>query len=363
MTKLFTDIWQNVYLRFLLLVIALILIVLLLLKAQVAVISVIAAFLIAYLLDPFVSLIARVSNRALGLIVVIVISILAVALLWLLGIRVAAQLSSFAARIPSIVDQLEGTPYLIARAIDPRFGNLFEQVYLNVQTLVLALTEDVLLRLEGVGGNEPQLYSQLIAIGGNGFQVAIILVLAAYFIYNFRAYSQSFIQLFPMRHRNLVEDLFAKAGRSVGDYLRAQLLISVIVGVLSFIGLSLIGLPLAAALGVIATVANLIPFLGPLITAIPALFLAFTVSPSLVLWTALTLIVINQLDAHIISPLIFSRVNELDPVTVIVSILLGAAFFGLAGALLAVPVAAFVTTLYKEYYLKSPWYKEASGQA
>ena len=361
MSELIKSFWTNTYLRFILICTIVYLLFKFLVIAQPIVISVAVAYLIAYLLHPFVSAVAKRSNRALGLVLVVLVLFAALSLLWLLGLRVAAQMSGFVADIPNIIERVQDIPYLVARRIDPRFGNLFDQVYINVQTLNLTLTNEFFGRLQSFSGSEGQVINRFIRVGSNGAQVAITLVLAAYFVYNFHTYSLGFLRFFPKRHRSVAKEVFATAAQSVGGYVRAQIFISLIIGVLSFIGMSLVGVPLAAALGVIAAISNLIPFLGPIITAVPALLLALTESTSTVIGTLIVLFAINQIDAHVISPMVFSRVNELDPVVIIIAILFGATFFGLVGAILAVPFAAFLSILFQEYYFRSKWYKNADG--
>lgn len=165
------------------------------------------------------------------------------------------------------------------------------------------------------------------------------------------------MQTFPHRHRPLVENLVSTAGVAVGSYVRGQILIALAVGGLTLLGLSLIGVPLALALGVLADILNLIPFLGPMLTAAPTPLLAFTEGTNQVIGASIILILVNQIDAHLLTPLVFSRVISLDPVTIIVVVLIGATLFGFVGAVLAVPAAAFLKVLYTNYYVDGTWYK------
>lgn len=118
------------------------------------------------------------------------------------------------------------------------------------------------------------------------------------------------------------------------------------------------GVPLAASLGFLAGVFNLIPFVGVIVSGVPALLLAATGGWGKVLLALLVLWLANQLEGNLLGPFIVGRSTRLHPVTAIAAILVGATLFGLWGALLGVPTAAFLKVLLEEYYKKSRFYRE-----
>jgi predicted PurR-regulated permease PerM len=123
--------------------------------------------------------------------------------------------------------------------------------------------------------------------------------------------------------------------------------------------LGLLDIPLAATWAIIGGVGNLIPFLGPIIASVPAVLLALLLGGwSLALIVVLIFILINQIDANVLSPIILAKAAALHPVTIVLGILVGALLFGLWGALLAVPLVSFFKLLYVDYYLGSTWYNE-----
>lgn len=357
MPPILKQIWANVYLRFILIALGVYLLYRLLVLTEPVWISFLVAFLLAYLLDPLVSLVAKRSNRAVGVLAIVACLLVFLGLLWLLGIQIGAQISTFSTQLPNFMETVQDLPYRISRWIDPSFGSVFERVYVTLQSFAQRVTSSVLPALENFSSGQGGLTRSAIGLVGGVTRIVITLVLSAYLLYNFPRYTRSFLRALPHRHRPFVETLVTYAGRSVGGYIRAQLLIAAIVGFLTFIGLSLVGIPLAPALGLLAGLGNLVPFLGPILTAIPTLFLGLLVGGNHVLWALLVLVAVNQLDGHVLSPLIFSRTVELDPVTVIVAIVLGDTLFGLVGAIIAVPVAVFLKVLFSEYYVNSGWYK------
>jgi len=129
-------------------------------------------------------------------------------------------------------------------------------------------------------------------------------------------------------------------------------------GVLIWVGLSILGVPLATAIAFVAAVFNLIPYLGPIIGVIPAVLLGFTVGPWTALLAAAVFLVANQIEGNVLSPLILSRSTNLHPVTVMLAIMAGLGLLGLLGALLAVPTVALAKVVMEEYLLGRPAFQE-----
>jgi predicted PurR-regulated permease PerM len=361
----FKQLWSNVYLRFIMIGIGLYLLYRLMALTRDVWIALVVSYLLAYLINPFVTWVERRTNRVIGMLALLLALLLFIGFVWLLGVQISTQFSAILLQVPNLLESLQEVPYRLGRLIDPRFGTTFEQIYVNLQGFVQSLLNDFVPRLETAQGrgSSQTILQTLVQLGGGGAQVGIIFVLSIYFIYNFDRYTRSFIRAFPHRHRPMIEELTSTAGHSVGSYVRGQILISVVVGFLTFLGLTFVGVPLALALGVLTAICNLIPYLGPIIASVPTVIIAFTEGNTQVIGAIIVLLVVNQIDANIISPMIMSRTSEVDPVTVIVAILFGIAFFGLLGAVIAVPLAAFLKVLYTNYYIEGRWYKRPPRKA
>jgi predicted PurR-regulated permease PerM len=142
----------------------------------------------------------------------------------------------------------------------------------------------------------------------------------------------------------------------VGGFFRGQLILATAVGVLTWLGFLLLGIPLALPLGFLTGVGNLIPFFGPLLAGVPAILLAVTKGGWSVLGALAVLIDVQQLDTYLLSPLVFARTTPLHPVSVILAVFIGFSLFGVWGRLLAVPAAALVKLIYTRYYCLCTWY-------
>lgn len=320
--------------------------------------SFLAAYLIAFILHPLVAWAEHRANRAAGVLLVGFLLLALLSGLWFLGIQIAAQLSVFAEELPQLVEKLEELPFVVARSIDPTFGTTFQQVFQNLTAAARQLIDDVLPSISAFRGG---LVESLTVVTSGGLQVVIVVVLSLYLVYNFPRYNRSLLRAFPVRHRASALEAVDRIGFAVGGYIRGQLIIAAAVGVLVGVGLALLRVPLAAGLGLLAGVGNLIPFVGPILASIPTFLFALTESWVHGLLALGVLFLVNVIDGNLLTPMVYSRIISLDPVTVLLAILFGSVLFGLWGAVAAVPVAVLITLVYRDYYLTSRWYKEGNG--
>lgn len=188
-------------------------------------------------------------------------------------------------------------------------------------------------------------------------QIFLIFIVSAYFLYDFPRITSNFRRYVPARWRPLYGDVVSKTDRIVSGFLRGRLLASAILGIFLWVGLSIIGVPLALTISVLAAVLNLVPYLGPVVGAIPAVLLGFTVSPLVALLAALVFVAANLIEANVLGPLLLSKTTNVHPVTVLIAILVGAGLLGLLGVLLAVPTVALLKVFFEDYVLKRPAYQ------
>ena len=160
---------------------------------------------------------------------------------------------------------------------------------------------------------------------------------------------------FPMKYRDTIVDVFSEIDSKIKNFLKGQLIVSVILAIIYSIGLSIFNVPLAVVIGLVAGLANIIPYLGIAIGLIPALTLSYLDSHSLVNLVGVvgTFVVAQALEGTVISPRVVGEKVGLHPVMVIVAILLGGHFFGFVGILVAVPAASIVLVLFSRAY---NWY-------
>ena len=148
--------------------------------------------------------------------------------------------------------------------------------------------------------------------------------------------------------KEYIIDLWARVQRKLGRWLQGQIVLGLIVGILVYLGLSILGVPYALFLAILAGILELIPIAGPLIALVPAAALAFVHSPLLGLLTVFLYGAIQQVENHILVPKVIQRVVGLNPVIVILALLVGGNLAGVVGIILAVPVTTVVVEIFRD---------------
>jgi len=220
--------------------------------------------------------------------------------------------------------------------------------------LVPAGTSYAELLQQAPAGGTDAVTTVLVAIWGiiGGMVGAVsILLLTFYLLVESERVFDVFVRLFPRSQRERVSNVSALVAVKISAWLGGQFLLAFIIGATSAIGLALLGVPYFFVLAVIAGIGEMIPMVGPLLSAVPAVAVAFTVSPGLGLAVALFCWGQQLLENNILVPKVMSDQVGLSAVTVIVSLAIGSSLLGLAGALLAVPTAAIIQVLFEELVL------------
>ncbi|WP_105316673.1 AI-2E family transporter [Thermus tenuipuniceus] len=364
MREAFARVWENPYVRVLVYLLLFFLLYRFLLRAWPALSILLTAFAIAYLTHPVVRFFeGKRLPRLLGVVLVYLGLGLFLGFASFLTAQTVLELTRLAQELPRLLDPLFS--WLLAlpdrvRAVPvPEvLKPVLAEASRNLQGLLQGFLETLARWLQGLlaqGGNLLGFFTSLL---GGVLQLLTALTLSVYFLYDLPRLGRAALLAFPEPYQPLVAELAHKLDRSVGGFVRGQLLVAFLVGLMVGVGLWLVGVPLAASLGFLAGVFNLIPFVGVIVSGVPALLLAATGGWVKALLALLVLWLANQVEGNLLGPLIVGRATRLHPVTAIAAILLGATLFGLWGALLGVPAAAFLKVLLEDYYRKSRFYRE-----
>lgn len=185
--------------------------------------------------------------------------------------------------------------------------------------------------------------SFLASIFGGAFYFLITVVVSIYFSMQETGVDDFLRLITPEQHRDYVQSLWKRSQRKIGLWMQGQLLLSLIITILLFLGLSLLGVPYALVLAVFAGVMELIPVFGSLVAAAPGIAVALASGDvSLGLITAGLYLIVNQFQAHLIYPLVVKKVVGVAPILVIIALIAGGQLAGFIGVLLSVPVAAII---------------------
>jgi predicted PurR-regulated permease PerM len=183
-----------------------------------------------------------------------------------------------------------------------------------------------------------------------GFIVAAItiLILTFYLLVDSFALFAAFARLFPTSNRLRVEEAARKITVKVSAWLVGQLILAGTIGVTASIGLYLMGVPYFYVLGVLAAIGELIPVIGPMLSAVPAVLAALAVSPHTAFFVLLFWIAQQQIESHVLVPKLMQHQVGVSPVIIIAALLIGGSVLGILGAVLAVPTAAILQVLLQE---------------
>lgn len=256
-----------------------------------------------------------------GLGIIVVLGIVS----YLFGSKISGQLVTIAERLPDAADSL------------------------TKQMPFLTIPE--LLRDTSIGSLLMSAFSWGTTIFGALFSLVVMIVAGVYIAINPLVYVRGFVRLFPSGTRDQISATLNDAGHALRRWLGAQLIAMIIVGTLIGVGLAVVGVPSALALGLIAGVAEFVPIIGPVIGAIPALLLASTESVDTVLWTLAVFVVVQQLESNLIMPIVAGRVVELPPAVGLFAVVALGILFGPLGLVLGYPLAIVIDVAVKRLYL------------
>lgn len=191
-----------------------------------------------------------------------------------------------------------------------------------------------------------------LSLGGALVTALLIIAGAIYFAAQPGLYRSGLVMLFPEHRRPLVDEALGDSGRALMLWLRGQMITMSVVGTLTGLGLWLIGMPSALALGLLAGLLDFVPFIGPITAAIPALLIAFNISGEMFLWTLALYVVVQQLEGNFLYPLVQSYEVGIPPALLLFALIAAGALFGWPGVLLAAPLTVVSYVLIKRLYVR-----------
>lgn len=200
--------------------------------------------------------------------------------------------------------------------------------------------------LQSVAGG---LFNALSSIVGGFLQVIFVLVLTFYLLAEPAGLERFIRFLVPLKHEEQALRILYACQERVAAWLRGQLLLSFLVGLAVFVGLSILGVRSALVLALIAAITELVPIIGPILGAVPAVFLALTQSPLKAGLVVLLFLVVQQLENNLLVPRVMRRATGLDPVVTILAILVGGKLGGIGGMLVAVPLVTILSVFYDDF--------------
>ena len=240
----------------------------------------------------------------------------------------------------------------IAAAVPDYYQNLRAWMVNSLDPLIVRLSTFLPITLPGL---EPvqQTGSQMLATAGQAmgyimsaakaiFLAITILLLALHWTLSGPRTIQSLLLLAPMGRRETIGELISAMETKVGSYIAGQGVLCVVIGAMALVAYLLIGLPNALVLALVAGVLEAVPMIGPLLGAIPAALVALSIAPDRLVWVVVATLVIQQLENSLLVPRVMRKVVGVNPFVSLLAIFAFSSLFGIAGALMAIPIAAII---------------------
>lgn len=182
----------------------------------------------------------------------------------------------------------------------------------------------------------------------SGFlSLILIFVFTIYMLIDFKNLRLMFVDFFEDGRREEIQRLVNKIETRLGGWLRGQIFLMFIIGFFTYIGLLILGMDYALALAVIAGLLEIVPIIGPIISVVPAAFIAFFISPVLGIGVVVLYIVVQQLENNVIVPKVMQRAVGFNPLVTIIALMVGGQLLGVVGAILAIPILITIYEVFK----------------
>lgn len=286
---------------------------------------------------PVNALTPRLGNRLVAIVVVyLMVGVVVVGGLTLVAGPFVRQATDLAAALPKYASDLQARAPEVQSAL-ARYG---------IQTDINQLEARAVSALEQ-GGTEllKNLVGTLAEVGVMILDVVLALVISLYLLVDGPRARERSLALIPPQHRAKALFLQDHVSRVLGGYLRGQMLLALILGVLAGVGTAVLGLPYAVVLGVLAGLFELVPMFGPILSAVPAVLVALFMPFPTVLWVLLYFFIIQQIENNVLVPRISGHAVGLHPLGAMFALLAGFQLAGLLGGLFAVPLAGVMWVL------------------
>ncbi len=293
------------------------------------------ALVIASAVSPFVNWLEkkRLPRLLAVLLLYIVVFGLIVLITSLVVPSISQDLSQLTSAFPRIVEKLSSSLNTVQQGV-PRYFDFLSEIQ-NVLDVLTSYLQQVSQSAIGL----------VIGIFGGAFSFMAIIIISFYLSYMRRGIEAFLASVIPHEYKSYTIGLWKRSEAKVGRWLQGQLLLALMMGLVVYVGLSLMGVRFALISGLLIMVLEIVPVVGPVLAALPAIGFAFLQGSTLGLWVIVFYIVIQQLESNVLVPIVLGKSTGLNPVVVILALLVGSKLAGISGAILAIPVASIVVEI------------------
>ena len=198
-----------------------------------------------------------------------------------------------------------------------------------------------------ISGTASNIVNTTIGVFSGALSTMVVLVFTTYILIDFNGIRDMFVNIFLTDEKDKIKSLLVRIENKLGAWLRGQLVLMLIIGVATYLGLILLGVDYALALAVIAGLLEIVPILGPIISAVPALIMGFVISPVTGFAVIGLYLLIQQLESNLIVPKVMQKAVGFNPLVTIIALMVGGQLMGIVGAILAVPIVIVAVEVVK----------------
>ena len=250
-----------------------------------------------------------------------------------------------------IKDFINTTPSIINSAKE-MINNFFLSLQNNTSYNLLSTKAHLLKKLETIATDiTTQLPNNLLNLVKNIFNSGMFFVLGIiigfYLLYDFDKINNYFVKILPKKLQSSSKELFNRINDSLRNYVQGIFIVMFLVFITQTVGLTLAGLPSPLVFALICALTDIIPYFGPYIGAIPAIFVGFAINPYVGCYTIISIIVVQTLENNFYQPIIMGKTMKLHPVTIMLGLLIFQSLFGIIGIIIATPVISSLKIVFK----------------
>ncbi|TYS18721.1 AI-2E family transporter [Rossellomorea vietnamensis] len=299
-----------------------------------------------YLLRPLVNFLAKKMPRPAAILIIYVVVIgIFTGVIFYIGPILQRQINSLIENMPLLIENFRDALLNLQQ-------NEWVSRFQNGERFSL---EDITNRLtDYLNEAASTLGSNLMNIISTVTNIVVLVILIPFVLYYMlkdgSKLSGRILKLVPHKHEKEGKKVLSDMDEALSSYIQGQVIVSFCVGVLVYIGYLIIGLEYSLVIALLTMLTNVIPFVGPFISSVPAVIVGFLQDPIMALWVVIVILVVQQIEGNLISPQVMGRKLDIHPLTIILLLVAAGRFAGFLGLLLAVPTYAILKVIFTHVY-------------
>ncbi|ETT44337.1 MULTISPECIES: AI-2E family transporter [unclassified Paenibacillus] len=296
-----------------------------------------------YLLRPIVNYLGTKNvNRGLSVLLIYLVFAGLFVLFWVLvWPTLREQIQNFIDNTPYLVEGIQNQFNKLQN--DPSLSRFFKGDT-DVTTRLTEYLNNVITWVTNSMSNLIAVISSIVVV------IATLPIILYYMLKDGNKLSPILQGLIPRKYRKEGQEMFKDIDSALSGFIVTRVLLNVVLGILLYIGFLLIGLPYSLLLALISIPLNFIPYVGSLLAAVPVIIVGFIESPSLAIWSAVVILIAQQIQDNVLSPVIYGKSLDVHPLTTVLLVLVGGDFYGLIGVLIALPVYMIIKIIFLRIY-------------